>query len=121
MPRAGYYLKHIPVTRACLSCGKPIVGTARRLYCDGTCRQAGNRAGLTAPATNKAAASLRFAILERDKFRCRYCGAGPDDDVLELDHIVPVSKGGQPTIDNLVTACRTCNIGKGTKILRNDS
>jgi hypothetical protein len=58
--------------------------------------------------------SLRFRVLERDGFRCVYCGRNPKDDgvKLEVDHIIPKSKGGQDTLDNLVTACSECNQGK---------
>lgn len=55
---------------------------------------------------------LRFAVLSRDGFRCRYCGAGPEEQVLHIDHRVPVALGGTNDIDNLVTACLPCNLGK---------
>lgn len=58
--------------------------------------------------------SLRFRVLLRDQFKCVYCGRTPrEDDVkLEVDHVHPKSKGGQDTMDNLVTACWECNQGK---------
>lgn len=56
---------------------------------------------------------LRFDVFKRDEFRCVYCGATPSETVvLECDHVVPVSDGGATDIDNLVTACFTCNRGK---------
>ena len=63
--------------------------------------------------------SLRFDVLEKDNFTCQYCGAKSVDDnvLLEVDHIVPVSKGGDNNIENLVTSCKKCNIGKSTKKL----
>jgi 5-methylcytosine-specific restriction endonuclease McrA len=45
-------------------------------------------------------------IVARDGGCCVYCGAS---DKLELDHLVPRSKGGQDSVENLVQACRTCN------------
>lgn len=55
----------------------------------------------------------RFAILKRDGFRCRYCGATPEDGVkLHVDHIKPVSSGGTNSPSNLGTACEQCNLGK---------
>ncbi|MBR2352886.1 MAG: HNH endonuclease, partial [Clostridia bacterium] len=43
-------------------------------------------------------------------------GATSRDGVkLEVDHIIPVSKGGKSTLDNLQTLCERCNRGKGTK------
>lgn len=63
--------------------------------------------------------SLRFAVLERDQFRCRYCGRPTSETViLEVDHIHPRSKGGSDEMGNLATACWDCNSGKGAKILR---
>ena len=58
--------------------------------------------------------SLRFRILERDRFTCVYCGRNPKDDgvKLEVDHIIPKAMGGKDIPENLVTACRDCNQGK---------
>lgn len=55
---------------------------------------------------------LRYLVFKRDDFRCRYCGATPPGVVLHLDHIVPVSKGGPDTFENLITSCADCNLGK---------
>jgi predicted RNA-binding Zn-ribbon protein involved in translation (DUF1610 family) len=60
-------------------------------------------------------AQLRFRVLQRDAFRCRYCGRGaPQGAILHLDHIIPVTAGGATTEDNLLTACVDCNLGKAT-------
>lgn len=56
---------------------------------------------------------IRFAVFERDGFRCTYCGQSASDTVLHIDHVKPVSKGGTNDIVNLVTACIACNLGKG--------
>lgn len=58
--------------------------------------------------------SLRFEILRRDSHVCRYCGAKAPEVELVVDHVVPVSLGGADDADNLVTACRECNAGKGS-------
>ncbi len=60
---------------------------------------------------------IRFEVFKRDSFKCQYCGATPPSVILEVDHIMPVSKGGQDDIDNLVTACFDCNRGKSNKEL----
>ena len=67
--------------------------------------------------------AIRFEVLKRDSFRCQYCGRSADDpDVkLEIDHIVPVSKGGDNSIMNLITSCRDCNRGKGAKKLSDET
>lgn len=55
---------------------------------------------------------LRFEVFKRDAFECQYCGAHPPSVILHCDHIIPVSEGGETNIDNLVTACAPCNLGK---------
>ena len=58
----------------------------------------------------------RFRILVRDGFRCMSCGASPLHQPgveLHVDHIVPWSKGGETTDDNLQSKCAKCNLGKG--------
>ena len=54
----------------------------------------------------------RFAILERDGFRCVYCGRGASECALQVDHVHPVALGGTDDAENLVTACWDCNSGK---------
>lgn len=63
--------------------------------------------------------SLRWEIFRRDGFCCRYCGAqaGTDGTVLAVDHVVSVAEGGTNSIDNLITACQTCNGGKYSRSL----
>jgi hypothetical protein len=59
--------------------------------------------------------SLRLKVLNRDNFRCLYCGKSPATDFgtkLHIDHIVPFSKGGKSTLENLQTLCEECNLGK---------
>lgn len=54
----------------------------------------------------------RFEVFKRDGFTCQYCGATPPSVILHVDHIDPVANGGKNTMDNLITACETCNQGK---------
>lgn len=53
------------------------------------------------------------AVYKRDGGRCVYCGSTND---LQLDHIIPFSKGGATTVENLQLLCRKCNIEKSNKI-----
>lgn len=55
---------------------------------------------------------VRFEVLKRDGFRCRYCGANASTTLLHVDHVIPRSKGGIDAPENLVAACATCNAGK---------
>lgn len=57
---------------------------------------------------------LRWNVLKRDQFKCVKCGAspatgGPD---LQVDHVVPWSRGGETVAENLQTLCLSCNLGK---------
>lgn len=60
---------------------------------------------------------LRFEVFKRDGFKCQYCGSVPPIVVLEVDHIIPVSKKGSNDIDNLLTSCFDCNRGKSNREL----
>jgi len=58
---------------------------------------------------------LRLAVLKRDGYRCVKCGASRKNDKsvrLEVDHIIPGSRGGPATMENLQTLCFSCNQGK---------
>ena len=57
----------------------------------------------------------RENILSRDKYTCQYCGKKPLSKELTLDHVVPKSRGGKNTWENLVSACKKCNQKKGSK------
>jgi 5-methylcytosine-specific restriction endonuclease McrA len=54
----------------------------------------------------------RRNIMKRDGHTCQYCGIKSD---LTLDHVIPRSKGGIDTWENLVTACNRCNVRKGNR------
>ena len=56
---------------------------------------------------------MRFAIYQRDGNRCRKCGSRYN---LEIDHIIPIAKGGKSTMNNLQTLCHRCNVKKGANI-----
>jgi 5-methylcytosine-specific restriction endonuclease McrA len=56
----------------------------------------------------------RRELLRRDGHRCQYCGSAKQ---LTIDHVIPRSKGGTHTWDNVTIACETCNHKKGDKYL----
>jgi 5-methylcytosine-specific restriction endonuclease McrA len=64
------------------------------------------------PARNPA--FTRFNVFLRDRFECQYCG---DDDDLTFDHVIPRSRGGLTTWENVVTACAPCNLMKGGRLI----
>lgn len=65
---------------------------------------------LSAKAKKKIGSRLRLNVYERDSYKCVHCGSNKD---LTLDHKHPESLGGQATIENLQTLCRSCNSKKG--------
>ena len=60
------------------------------------------------------AALNRRAVFARDGHRCQYCGAAAEN----IDHVVPRSRGGTHTWDNVVAACRPCNTRKEDRLLQ---
>lgn len=81
-----------------------------RVWCDAVTKPAISRRNVSK--------SVRFDVVSRDGFRCRYCGRDQASGaVLHVDHVMPVSKGGVNTSDNLVTACSDCSLGKAAKVV----
>jgi len=58
----------------------------------------------------------RKNILLRDRNTCQYCGAILASSDLTLDHVIPRSRGGKSTWENLVAACNECNRTKGSRL-----
>ena len=86
-------------------------------------RQGNIKIAKASPVTHKtsrtASKKLRAQIFERDQSTCQNCGANEEKKPgvkLVLDHIVPYSKGGETTYENLQVLCRRCNINKNNKI-----
>lgn len=57
---------------------------------------------------------LRYEVMRRDGFRCRYCGFSAAETELQVDHVQPVTLGGSDEPENLVTSCAECNAGKSS-------
>lgn len=135
--------------RTCPGCGELFRPTGKGMYCGPICRNAAKARrspvrGLpdpvfTCPSCGKEFHPTmvsqrrcrecinqgdefergRFLILERDDFRCIYCGASSIENRIKLhvDHIIPRSKGGTSKASNLVTSCQGCNLEKGASLL----
>lgn len=59
---------------------------------------------------------IRLQVFKRDNYACVVCGKNPANNrgiILHLDHIVPFSKGGGNSLENLRTLCSKCNLGRG--------
>jgi len=63
-------------------------------------------------------AFTRFNVFLRDAFSCQYCGVRYPTQDLTFDHVIPRSRGGRTTWENVVTACGCCNLRKGSKLPR---
>lgn len=74
-------------------------------------REAPRRLGISAQEWRE----LRFQVFARDHGFCQYCGddTGPAP---QCDHVVPLSRGGETVIGNLVTACKSCNSSKRDRL-----
>src|SRR5574337_299255 len=55
-------------------------------------------------------------ILKRDGYTCQYCGRNSGER-MTIDHVIPKSLGGRTVWENVVSACRACNLKKGNKTL----
>ena len=67
---------------------------------------------------NRAPAFTRFNVFLRDHFTCQYCSTRFPVQSLTFDHVIPRSKGGGTSWENVVTACQKCNLRKGNRYLR---
>ena len=57
--------------------------------------------------------NLRRSVIERDGLHCVYCDEDLTDKEIHLDHVIPESKGGTTSYNNLQVTCRKCNLSKG--------
>ena len=61
-------------------------------------------------------AFTRFNVFLRDRFSCQYCGGRLPTPDLTFDHVIPRSRGGRTSWENVVTACGDCNLRKGNRM-----
>lgn len=52
---------------------------------------------------------VKSYVFQRDDYQCQSCGKTKQEAILEIDHIIPIAKGGFNDMSNLQTLCRTCN------------
>jgi 5-methylcytosine-specific restriction endonuclease McrA len=123
--RAAYPPRTWPQPRECIKCG--VAFEAHRpghLYCGRRCKRRGKVA--YDPIRNRAKLAirrLRPKVLECHGMTCYLCTRPIRDDVgylhplaLTIDHVVPVSGGGQDSLDNLRPTHRQCNLEKGDRL-----
>jgi hypothetical protein len=59
---------------------------------------------------------VMLKVVRRDNYICQTCRNHVHDDEIELDHVIPISKGGPTTVENLRLLCRPCNRKKSNSI-----
>ena len=94
------------IVKLCATCRvakvtKGRCGPCQRAY------EAGRGSG-SARGYGAAHRAVRLAVLQRDGWRCHWCGRPAN----EADHLVPLHLGGATTAENLVASCRRCNAGR---------
>ena len=74
-----------------------------------------NKDGIKHTTKREPSARLKVQVLMRDGNRCRLCGVECNDGLhnIHFDHIIPWSKGGETTLENLQVLCNDCNLAKG--------
>lgn len=95
----------------CVSCHKLFIV----VNCDGLCEDCYNKTvefEQYKKPKKEIPDSLRWAVWERDNFTCQKCGSRRN---LSIDHVYPESKGGELTMENCQTLCKSCNSRKGAK------
>jgi 5-methylcytosine-specific restriction endonuclease McrA len=105
------------VERPCPQCGGAIPPKMRSdaSYCSNRCRDAAASAARKAAVKNGSdhrARVSRAYIIERDGGRCHICRKKPAPEDIHLDHLVPLSCGGEHTPENLRVACASCNMSR---------
>ena len=121
--------------RACRWCSKvyvPEYGSLRTHYCTLECRDAAKRKVKSGSTHRRRSTKFgckyepisKREVFERDGWRCYLCGCDTpkhlsgttDPNAPELEHVVPLAKGGSHTWDNVRCACRRCNRAKGVSL-----
>ena len=59
----------------------------------------------------------KYNVMLRDNFQCQYCFVDLKRSTATMDHVLPISKGGRTTFENIVTSCQPCNTSKGNNLL----
>jgi len=123
-----------PRQHKCKECGvffTTSYGDSRRSFCSDKCmKKYGRRvSGARRSARIRGAGYVEtidpMAVFRRDRWRCHLCGkrtpkrlrGTTEDRAPELDHVIPIARGGPHTYDNVACSCRRCNQAKGDRIV----
>ena len=101
---------------ACMRCGKSLANNrANAIYCSKTCKSM-DHTFKHRPKTRVLGIARRREIYERDNGKCYLCHINLTLKEIQLDHLIPVSRGGDSSAQNLAVACRFCNQSRGSRI-----
>ena len=118
----------------CIVCGRSFVGHANKKYCSKRCKDIlcrGRREKRLQKAERSTDVKIKI-VYERDSGTCYICGRKCDfndwrpgkernwtagETYPTIDHVIPISKGGKDTLDNVRLACWKCNMSKGNKVI----
>lgn len=129
------YVSIAPLVRECKGCGKcfeaPKAKTRPSDFCGQTCKNAALKSHKRTGRLKRKAAQRAvqvesvnpFRVFDRDGWRCKLCGVKTpkgkrgtyESNAPELDHIIPLSKGGDHSYLNTQCTCRACNSAKSDK------
>lgn len=129
LAKAGFVSAAIKEERFCVRCGSRFVSrNARQIFCSDSCSYKNHR---TPSSSRKRAREFGveyqpvqpLKVFERDGWKCQICGKQTPrarrgyrySNAPELDHRIPISKGGPHTYGNTQCACRACNLEKSNR------
>lgn len=108
----------------CIVCGNNFqTNHISRKYCSNECSkivQLANRKGweFKNKCNGETELSTKNILALKSAKKCFYCGCELNDSNRTIDHVIPLSKGGKNTLENVVPCCFGCNNKKGTKTIR---
>ena len=100
----------------CVRCGNSLIGKrGNAIYCSKTCKSMDHNFKHRSK-TRTSSIARRHEIYLRDNKRCYVCFIELDLSAVELDHLIPVSRGGDNAPSNLAISCLLCNRSRGDRI-----
>ena len=105
-------------TGKCMRCGKSLIHKRiDALYCSKTCKSIEhNFKARGVKEMRRPTTARRRLIIERDKQICYLCKQFVEYNMIDIDHLVPRTRGGSSAEHNLSVTCRNCNRGRGNRI-----
>lgn len=102
--------------KKCMRCDRSLEHKkSHAIYCSKTCKSMDHTYKHRAK-TRIFGVSRRMEIIKRDNFCCYMCGLKLEVNQVELDHLIPVSKGGSSSPENVAVSCMFCNRSRSNRI-----